>query len=153
MSTGPFLYDDDPMPLHTGVPRQRQGLLVALLGGTALVAVLMVVAMTMVKGSPADQAEEVAGVFAAALAAGDTETAFGLLCDDERARLEPAQLADAYLEAGTPQVTGSRDSGATGEDTARLVDVRWGEGATATTTALVVVPEGGTKICGTRAAG
>jgi hypothetical protein len=147
-SGGDYLYDDDPMPLHTGTPRPRRGLLVAILGGTVLVAVLMAVLMPLVTGSASEQAEEVARVFTAALSQGDTETAYGLICDDERARLQPADLAGAYLHEGTPHVTGSRDGD--GAATSRLVDVRWGEGATATTSELVVVPEGGTKVCGTR---
>jgi hypothetical protein len=149
MSTGPFLYDDDPAPLHTGTPRSRNGLLLAIGGAVVLVAVLMAVLLPLVTGSAGKQAEEVAGVFAAALSQGDTETAYQLLCDDERARLQPGDLAGAYLHEGTPHVTGSRDGG--GAQTSRVVDVRWGEGAGATTTELVVVPEGGTKVCGTRA--
>ena len=149
MTNGDFLYDDDPAPLHTGTPRSRKGLLLGLLGGTAVVAVLMVVFMPLVMGSAADKAEEVAGVFTAALSQGDTETAYGLLCDDQRARLRPGDLAAAYLQEGTPVVTGSREGG--GEETLRLVEVRWGEGPTATTTELVLVPEGGTSVCGSRA--
>jgi hypothetical protein len=148
MTGGPYLYDDDPEPLHTGAPRRRTGLLLGVFGGTAVLAVLMVVALPLVKGSAQDQAREAAGVFVAALQHGDTETAYQLLCDDERARLQPGDLAGAYLHEGTPHVTGSRDGD--GPDTSRLVDVRWGEGTTATTTELVVVPEGGTKVCGTR---
>jgi hypothetical protein len=146
--SGPFLYDDDPAPLHTGPGRNRNRLLLAIGAGTVLVAVLMVVLLPLVTGSARQQSEEVAGVFTAALSAGDTETAYGLLCDDERARLQPGDLAGAYLHDGTPHVTGSREDG--GARTARLVDVRWGSGATATTSELVVVPEGGTKVCGTR---
>ena len=93
MSTGPFLYDDDPAPLHTGTPRNRNGLILALLGGTALFAVVMVVVMTLFKGSGEDQAREVAGVFAAALSEGDIETAYALICDDERNRVVPDELA------------------------------------------------------------
>ena len=148
MSTGPFLYDDDPAPLHTGEPRQRQGLLLAIFGATALVAVLMVGGILLVRGSGEAQAQEVAAVFTAALAQDDVETAYGLLCDDERARLAPAELAGAYLQEGTPTVTGSRD-GEYGDGPAQLVDVRWGEGPDAVTTEVLVVPEGGTKVCGT----
>lgn len=147
MSTGPFLYDDDPAPLHTGEPRRRQGLLLAVFGATALVAVLMVGGILLVKGSGGDQAREVAGVFTAALSQGDVETAYELICDDERARLAPDELADAYLQEGTPTVTGTRDGEYDGNP-AQLVDVRWGEGAGATTTEILVVPEGGTKVCG-----
>jgi hypothetical protein len=150
MSTGPFLYDDDPAPLHTGEPRQRKGLLLAVFGATVLVAVLMVGALVFFKGSGEDQAREVATVFTAALSQGDVATAYDLLCDDERARLQPDELAGAYLRDGTPAVVGTT---ATDYDDgpAQLVDVRWGEGAGAVTTEVLVVPEGGTKVCGTRA--
>ena len=150
MTTGPFLYDDDPAPLHTGEPRQRQGLLLAIFGATVLVAVLMVGGILVVKGSPESQAQEVTAVFTAALSQGDVETAYDLLCDDERARLEPPELAGAYVQEGTPTVTGSRD-GEYQDGPAQLVDVRWGEGAAAVTTEVLVVPEGGTKDCGTSA--
>jgi hypothetical protein len=152
MSTGPFLYDDDPIPLHTGTPRNRNGLIIALLGGTALFAVAMVAVMTLFKGSASDQAEEVAGVFTAALAAGDTETAYALICDDERGRVTPDQLAGEYLQPGTPEVTGSRGGEVDGEPV-RYVQVRWDDAGGSSTTELTVVPEGGTKVCGTRTAG
>jgi hypothetical protein len=149
---GPFLYDDDPMPLHTGDPRRRRGLLVALLGGTVLFALAMVVAMTMLTGSASQQAQEVAGVFTKALAAGDTETAYGLICDAERARITPEQLAGEYRQPGTPAVTGSRGGQVDGAPV-QYVQVRWDDAGTARTTELTVVPEGGTKVCGSRAAG
>jgi hypothetical protein len=147
MSSGPFLYDDDPAPLHTGTPRSRNGLLLAIGGAVVLVAVLMAVLLPVITGSADEQAEEVAGVFVAALSQGDTETAYQLLCDDERARLQPEDLAGAYLQEGVPEVTGSRVGA--GDAPTRLVDVRWGGGASATTSEIVVVPEGGTKVCGT----
>ena len=53
MTNGPFLYDEGPEPIHTGAPRRRQGLLLWIFGGTALVAVLMVVLLPLVKGSAA----------------------------------------------------------------------------------------------------
>lgn len=148
MTTGPLLYDDDPMPLHTGTPRRRHALLLGIGAATVAVAVLMVVLLRVMSGSATDRAEQVGGVFVAALSQGDTETAYALLCPSERSRLQPGDLAGAYLHEGTPQVTGSRDGG--GGQTARLVDVRWGTGATATTTALVVVPQDGAKVCGTQ---
>jgi hypothetical protein len=148
MTTGPFLYDDDPAPLHTGEPRRRQGLLLAIFGATALVAVLMVGGIVLVKGSGEEQAREVATVFTAALSQGDVGTAYELLCDDERARVLPDELAGAYLRDGTPTVVGSTAAEHDGGP-AQLVDVRWGEGAGAVTTEVLVVPEGGTKVCGT----
>ena len=146
MTNGPYLYDDRPEPLHTGTPRQRNGLILAILGGTVVVALLAVGAMWLVHGSSADQAEETASVFSKALAADDVETAYGLLCDTERARVAPDQLADAYGHEGTPHVTGSRKAG---EDSRRLVDVRWDAAGGGQTTRLLVVPEGGGKVCGT----
>jgi type II secretory pathway pseudopilin PulG len=152
MSEGPFLYDDDPAPLHTGPGRNRNGTLIALIVATVLVALLAVGGMVLFQGTAADQAEEVAGVFTKALAAGDTETAYGLICDAERGRITPGQLAGDYLHPGTPVVTGSRGD-RVDEAPVRYVKVRWDAGGTSTTTELTVVPEGGTKVCGTAAAG
>ncbi len=153
MSTqGPFLYDDDPAPLHTGTGRNRNGTLIALLSATVLIALLMVGGMVLFKGTASDQAEEVAGVFTRALAAGDTETAYELICDDERARITPDQLAGEYLHPGTPEVTGSRGD-RVDDEPVRYVHVRWDDGGATVTTELTVVPEGGTKVCGTSAAG
>jgi hypothetical protein len=152
MTQGPFLYDDDPMPLHTGTGRNRNGTLIALIGATVLVALLMVGGMVLFKGTASDQAEEVAGVFTAALAAGDTETAYGLICDDERARITPDQLVGDYRQPGTPVITGSGGAKVDGEPV-RYVQVRWDDAGTSSTTELTVVPEGGTKVCGTRLAG
>jgi hypothetical protein len=151
MSTGPFLYDDDPMPLHTGTGRNRNGTIIALLGATVLVAVLMVGGMTLFKGTASDQAQEVAVVFTKALAAGDTETAYGLICDAERGRITPDQLAGDYLQPGAPVITGSRGAKVDGEPV-RYVQVRWDDAGSSSTTELTVVPEGGTKVCGTRPA-
>ena len=152
MTTGPFLYDDDPAPLHTGEPRQRNGLLIGLLGGTVLVSVLMVGGMTLWNGSGGDQSREVATVFTSALAQGDLTTSYALICDDVRAQVPPDQLAEENLQPGTPQVTGSESTEYEGAP-AELVTVRWDDAGTVTTTQLTVVPEGGTKVCGTRPAG
>ena len=152
MTTGPFLYDDDPAPLHTAEPRQRNGLLIGLLGGTVVVSVVMVGLMTLWNGSGADQSREVATVFTSALAQGDLTTSYALICDDVRAAVPPDQLAAAYLQPGTPQVIGSESTEYEGAP-AELVTVRWDDAGTVTTTQLTVVPEGGTKVCGTRLAG
>ncbi|KGH48168.1 hypothetical protein IN07_03690 [Modestobacter caceresii] len=152
MTQGPFLYDDDPAPLHTGTPKNHNKLLVLIFGGTVLLAVAMVALMPFFKGSGEDQARQVAGVFAAALSQGDLETSHGLLCDAERARVAPADLAAEYLQPGTPQVTGARSSEVDGVPV-QLVDVRWDDDGAVTTTTLTVVPEGGTKVCGTSTAG
>ncbi|MGY1857578.1 Rv0361 family membrane protein [Modestobacter sp. SYSU DS0290] len=149
MTTGPFLYDDGPAPLHTGTPRRRTGLLLGLLVGTVLVAVAMVAAMGVFKGSPDEQATEVATVFIRALDAGDLPTAYDLVCDDVRARVLAPDLADTYLRPGTPEVTGATADVVDG-DPVQLVDVRWDDDGAVSRTQLTVVPEGGTKVCGTR---
>lgn len=142
--TGPYLYDDDPAPLHTGKPRQRQGLLLALLGGTALVAVGMVAAILLVKGTPDEQAREAAGVFLAALEDGDVETAHQLLCEAERARLQPGDVAGEYQRSGSGRVLGSREGELAG-GAAQVVRVRWDDGAESD---VVVVSEDGPRVCG-----
>ena len=145
MTSGPFLYDDDPAPLHTGTPRRRPALLLAIFGGTVAFAVLMVVLTTVVKGSGEEQAQEVAGVFLKALAQDDTQTAHELLCQEERIRLSPEEVAGAYLREGTPDLGPVRDDG-----DARLVPVQWSDG---TTTELTVIGENGPRVCGVSAAG
>ena len=95
MSDGPLLYDEGPEALHTGTPRRRRGLLTAVLVGTVAVALAMVVLLPLVTGSAQKQATQVTTVFLRALAAGDTETAYGLLCDTERQRLAPDRIAAA----------------------------------------------------------
>jgi hypothetical protein len=151
MSTeGPFLYDDDPAPLHTGTPRRRQGLLLWLFGGTALVAVLMVVAMPLVKGSPEEQAREVTGVFLAALAKGDNETAFQLLCEEERAQVPPDGVAGRYLTGeGAGKVVSSRAADVDGSPV-QQVRVEWPDGSA---TRLTVVNSDGPHVCGVTAGG
>ena len=152
MTSGPFLYDDDPAPLHTAEPRQRNGLIIGLLGGTVLFSVVMVVLMTLWSGNGADQSKEVATVFTSALSQGDLTTSYGLVCDDVRAAVPPDQLAAEYLHPGVQQVTGSESTEYEGAP-AELITVRWDDAGSVTTTVLTVVPEGGTKVCGTRPAG
>jgi hypothetical protein len=146
MSTGPFLYDEGPENLHTGAPRSRHGLLLAVFGGTALLAVLLVVALPLVKGSAGDQARETAGVFLAALEQKDTETAYQLLCEKERARLQPGDLSAAYLTGKDGRVVATKD----GRAGAQQVAVRWADGSTSRWT---VIGEGGARVCGTTAGG
>jgi hypothetical protein len=138
--TGPYLYDEGPAPLHTGTPRRANGLLLWIFGGTALFAVLMMVLTLLVRGSGEEQAEEVAGVFLAALAQNDTETAHELLCQEERRRLTPEEVAGAYLGEGTGELGTVREDG-----DARIVPVEWSDG---TTSELTVVGEDGLRICG-----
>ena len=122
---GPFLYDEGPAPLHTGTPRRSGKILVLIFGGTVVFAVLMVVLTLVLKGTGSDQAKEVSGVFLAALAADDTETAYGLLCQDERIRLSPEEVAGDYLAEGDPRLGTVREDGDT-----RLVPVTWADGTT-----------------------
>jgi hypothetical protein len=143
MSTGPFLYDEGPEQLHTGTPRRSGKLLVLVFGATAVVAVLMAVLLPLVKGSPEDQAREVTGVFLAALDQGDTETAYGLLCEDERARLAPEDISAEYVAGeGVGRVVSVE--GGDGERS-REVDVEWSGGGRAR---FVVVNSDGPHVCG-----
>ena len=139
--TGPYLYDDGPEFLHTGVPRRRPWLLLGIFGGTVVVAVLMVLALPLLRGSADEQAREVVGVFLAALGKGDTETAHGLLCDEERARLAPDAVAGAYLVGQGGHVVGIQDGGSE-----QRVRVGWDDGSAST---LTVVRQDGPRICGT----
>lgn len=145
MTTGPFLYDEGPAPLHTGTPRRRNGLLLAIFGGTAVVAVLMVLALFLLNGSAEEQAEESAGVFLAALQQGDTETAHQLLCPDERAQLSPDDVAAAYPFGEGAEVVGTDEAERDGESV-QHVRVQADDGSSAT---LVVVRADGPRICGT----
>jgi hypothetical protein len=145
MTGGPYLYDDEPAPLHTGTPRRRNGLLLAIFGGTALLAVLLVVALPLLRGSAGDQARETAGVFLAALEQNDTETAHLLLCDKERTRVKPGDVAHEYLGAGAGRVVSATEGEVDGEPVQR-VEVRWADGATSEWT---VINESGAHICGT----
>ena len=143
---GPFLYDDAPEPLHTGRPQRRNWSILLMVAGTVLLAIAAVVALPLVKGSPEKQARQAAGVFVAALAQGDTETAYQLLCDAERARLTPDQMIAEYRHPGSGTVLGATSGRANG-DPAEVVTVRWtGDGRTAR---LTVINESGPHVCGT----
>jgi hypothetical protein len=145
MTTGPFLYDDDPAPLHTGTPRRRHGLLLALFAGTVLVALGMVAALYLVRGTPGEQAREVVGVFLAALEQDDTETAYGLLCEVERARLAPDEVAGEYEGAAPGEIVGTEKAEVDG-GAVQSVRVRWDDGAESE---FVVLSESGPHVCGT----
>jgi hypothetical protein len=144
MTTGPFLYDDEPAPLHTGTPRRRNGLILALLVGTALVAVGFVVALYVVRGAPGEQSEEAVGVFLAALAEGDDETAHGLLCTEERAVIDAGAVPEEYVPALPAEVVGSRESELAGAP-AYSVEVRGADGGTTT---YMVINQDGPHLCG-----
>jgi len=144
---GPFLYDDDPAPLHTGTPRNRPWLLLAIFGGTVVLGVLMVLALPVLKGSAEEQSREVVGVFLSALNQGDTDTAFQLLCQEERARLAPDEIAAAYVVDGPGEVTGAEEATLDGEP-AQRVQVEWSDGSTS---GLTVVNEDGPHVCGVTA--
>jgi hypothetical protein len=145
MTEGPYLYDDGPFSPHTGTPRRRNGLIVALLLGTVALAVAAAFAFVLVRGTPKDQAEETAGVFLAAVAHNDVETAYGLLCADERARIPAAGVGGEYGNDGSGRVVGAREVEVDGR-VAQRVEIRWADGSTS---GLVIVAEGGPKICGT----
>jgi hypothetical protein len=147
MSQGPYLYDDDPAPLHTGTPRPARALILAVIGGTVAVAVGMAVGLPLVKGSPEEQAREVTGVFLAALAQDDLETAYGLLCDEERIRLLPQAVPTEYAAGGSGEITGTIADEVDGAPVQR-VEVAWSDGSTST---LTVVSEQGSRVCGTSA--
>jgi hypothetical protein len=145
MTEGPYLYDDDPAPLHTGTPRPARALILAVIGGTVAVAVGMAVGLPLVKGSPEEQAREVSGVFLAALAADDVETAYGLLCAEERARVAPEAVATEYARGGTGRIAGTIADELDGAPVQR-VEVAWSDGSTSV---LTVVSEQGARVCGT----
>src|SRR5215211_7514691 len=132
MSTGPFLYDEGPEQLHTGTPRRSGKIIVLVFGATAVVAVLMVLLMPLVKGSAEDQAREVTGVFMAALDKGDTETAYHLLCEDERARVAPDQIGAEYLAGDGIGRVVSVEKGQVDGVPSREVAVEWPSGGAAT---------------------
>ncbi len=144
---GPYLYDDDPAPLHTGTPSTRNWSIVVLMGLTVLLAIGTVAGMYLFRGSPADEAEEVAGVFVAALTAGDDETAAGLLCEELRPDGDPAAEAlDPYRAPGAGTV-GEPQEEQTDDGPVLVVPVRYDDGTSAE---LLLVPEGGPKVCGRR---
>src|SRR4051794_3626389 len=121
---GPYLYDDAPEPLHTGTPRRRNWSILVILAATVLVAVGSVIARPLLTGSAGQQSGQAVGVFLAALDQGDTETAYELLCDAERARLTPGQVSDAYRPGGGGRVVSSADATVGGKPVER-VTVRW----------------------------
>ena len=152
MTEGPYLYDDGPEPLHTAPGRRRGPLLVLIILGTVLLAIAAVVALPLIKGSAGEQSTQAVQVFFAALHQNDTDTAYSLLCADERARLTPDQVAGAYQKTGTPTVATATDTERNGSPAER-VTVRWTDGDAVTRTFLTVINEDGAHICGTTTTG
>ena len=145
MTTGPFLYDEGPEPLHTGSPRRSGKYLVLIFGATVLLAVLAVVILPLVKGSAGDQSRQAVQVFLAALSKNDTETAYDLLCDKERAAVKPEDVAARYVVGGgRGQVVEETDAQADGAP-AEHVRVRWADGSLSRFT---VVNSNGPHVCG-----
>jgi hypothetical protein len=149
MTEGPYLYDEGPAPLHTGTPRRRNGLILGGLAATVLVAVGMVAALFVVRGSPAEQAEEAVGVFLSALDHGDTETAHGLLCQAVRDETSAGEVPAEYDGAAPGEVVGSTEA-EVGDGAAYDVEVRWDDGATSS---IRVINESGARLCGISPAG
>jgi hypothetical protein len=145
MTTGPFLYDEGPEPLHTGSPRRSGKYLVLIFGATVLLAVLAVVILPLVKGSAGDQSRQAVQVFLAALSKNDTETAYDLLCDKERAAVQPEDVAARYVVGGGPgQVVKESDGQADGAPVEH-VRVQWADGSLSRFT---VVNSNGPHVCG-----
>ena len=144
--SGPYLYDDEPAPLHTGTPRTRNWSIVVLLGLTVLLAVGTVVGMYAFRGSPEHEAEQRAGVFLAALSAGDVETAAGLLCEKALDGVSDAEALKPYARLSSGTAGTARELSVDGKP-AMVVPVR---SAGASSAELLLVPEGGPKVCGLR---
>jgi hypothetical protein len=145
MTTGPFLYDEGPEPMHTGTPRRSGKYLVLIFGATVLLAVLSAVLLPLVKGSAGDQSRQAVQVFLAALSKNDTETAYDLLCDKERAAVKPADVAARYVGGEAPgKVAGTSGSQVDGAP-AEHVRVRWADGSLSRFT---VVNSNGPHVCG-----
>jgi len=142
---GPFLYDEGPEALHTGTPRRSGKYLVLIFGATVLLAVLAVVILPLVKGSAGSQSRQAVQVFLAALSKNDTETAYDLLCDQERAAVKPAGVAGRYVVGAVPgKVVGSTDAHANGLPVEH-VRVQWADGSSSRFT---VVNSNGPHVCG-----
>lgn len=141
---GPFLYDDGPEQLHTSTPRGRQGLLLWIFGGTALLAVLMALLLPVLTGSAGEQSKETVQVFLAALDRGDDETAYQLLCEQERGEVAPVDVAGRYLGDGQGTVEGVSDGEVDG-DLVQRVRVAWADGSTSE---ITVVNADGPRVCG-----
>jgi hypothetical protein len=141
---GPFLYDDGPEDLHTGRPRNRNGLLLGIMLGTVVLGVVMVLLLPVVKGTAKEQSTAAVTVFYDSLGDGDLATATQMLCESERSRLGATDPAGEYVRGTGPEVTGSSGAEEDGKDVEH-VTVRWDDGSTST---LTVVGENGPRVCG-----
>ncbi|WP_029429661.1 hypothetical protein [Blastococcus sp. URHD0036] len=141
---GPFLYDDEPEPLHTAPPRNRNGLLLGIMLATIVVGVAMVLLMPVVKGTPGERADAAVTVFYASLGDGDLDTATQMLCTSERDRLGERDPAEDYVLGRDPEITGSGEVEVDG-DRLRTVTVRWDDDSTST---ITIRAEDGPRICG-----
>ena len=155
--SGPYLYDDGPEDLHTGRGRSRNGIILGIFGATVLVGVGMVVALPLVTGTGEEQAREVVGVFTAALAADDLETAGDLLCQAERdgaaeEGVQAGERAAGYAPFGTGEVVGVQPGELDGQD-AQQVRIRWEDGGRSAETSVLVVLEDGPRVCGSTPSG
>ena len=99
--SGPFLYDDGPAPLHTGTPRRRRGLLLAIFGGDR--ARRRPHGRAAAAGQGLGRRPVARGRRASSSPLshkGDTETAYQLLCAAERAGLQPGGRRRRYVVGG-----------------------------------------------------
>jgi hypothetical protein len=85
-------------------------------------------------------------VFVAALAAGDDETASGLLCEELSPTPEAGVEALEPYRASAGGTVGAPQEEQTDDGLIMVVPVRSDAGATE----LLLVPEGGPKVCGLR---
>jgi hypothetical protein len=118
---------------------------VLIFGATALLAVLSVVLLPIIKGSAGDQSREVVQVFLAALHKGDTETAYDLLCEKERAAVKPEDVAARYVVGGGPGRVVAASDGGTDSAPTEEVRVQWSDGSLSRFT---VVNSNGPHVCG-----
>jgi hypothetical protein len=109
-----------------------------------LLAGAMVGFLYLLDGSPGQQATQASEVFLASLSDGDTKTAHQLLCAEERARLQPGDVAGEYLGALPGEIGRVHDDDAEGA-VVQGVPVRWADGSS---TELRVVNEDGPRVCG-----
>jgi hypothetical protein len=104
----------------------------------------MVFLLPLVKGSAGDQSRQAVQVFLAALAKGDNDTAYQILCQQEQGKVAPEGIAGRYLGDGTGRVVGTSDAEVAGAP-AQRVKVEWADGSRTT---MTVVNVDGPHVCG-----